>query len=308
MGSLNVSFESFIAPETYHRVDGKHPLDLYVGIDEHRRWTLLLVSDFEPQSVESSKLIYVQKRTRYDNRWTLSLSLVDDTYREIFQLFCGDIVESSRTITDKKKGVKFIRKRYQEWREMLANSRGDLLSPSEIKGLLGEMFFLQQFLAKTYGIEKAALSWTGPRKLPQDFIVDDTWYEVKTISSNKSEVRISSIEQLDSSNDGKLIVVNADKTSLTNERATNLNKLYLQIMEEIKDDSVKTEFSTLLLRFGYYPRAEYETADYTFEIKQIQQYKVTPSFPCLRRAAIPESIIAADYTISLPVILPFREE
>lgn len=74
---------------------------------------------------------------------------------------------------------------------MLANSRGDLLSASEIKGLLGELFFLQTYLAPMYGIEKAAISWTGPRLLPQDFIIDDIWYEVKTISSSRDSVKIS---------------------------------------------------------------------------------------------------------------------
>lgn len=308
MEMLNSTFEVFSSPETYHRVDGVHPLDLYVGIDDQRRWALLLVCDFEPPKLDSSRMISAQKRRRSDGRWTLSLALVDDNYKEIFLLFCGDIIDSSRTITDRKKAVRFIGKRYQEWREMLANSRDDLLSASEIKGLLGEMFFLQSYLAPLYGIDKAVLSWTGPRQLPQDFIVDDTWYEVKTVSSSRSEVKISSVEQLDSATVGKLVVVYADKTSPTNDKAITLNKLYLQLMEAITDDSVKSDFSMLLLRFGYFPRPEYESANYTFEIKQVHQYKVTELFPCLRRGNIPDSVVEASYTISLPTILPFREE
>lgn len=191
---------------------------------------------------------------------------------------------------------------------MLANSRGDLLSASEIKGLLGELYFLKTYLAPIYGIEKATTSWTGPRLLPQDFIIDDTWYEVKTISSSRDSVKISSIEQLDSNSNGKLVVVYSDKTSLTNEKALNLNKLYFQLMEEITDDTVKSEFSMMLLRFGYYPRHEYETANNTYEVKQVHQYLVTASFPCLRRSEIPESIGEANYTILLPTIFPFREE
>ena len=308
MEMLISTFEVFSSPETYHRVDGVHPLDLYVGIDDQRRWALLLVCDFEPPKLDSSRMISAQKRRRSDGRWTLSLALVDDNYKEIFLLFCGDIIDSSRTITDRKKAVRFIGKRYQEWREMLANSRDDLLSASEIKGLLGEMFFLQSYLAPLYGIDKAVLSWTGPRQLPQDFIVDDTWYEVKTVSSSRSEVKISSVEQLDSATVGKLVVVYADKTSPTNDKAITLNKLYLQLMEAITDDSVKSDFSMLLLRFGYFPRPEYESANYTFEIKQVHQYKVTALFPCLRRGIIPDSVVEASYTLSLPTILPFREE
>ena len=307
MGSLNSIFEKFSSPETYHRVDGIHPLDLYVGIDNQRRWELLLVCDFEPLSIESSKMISVQKRRRNDGRWTLSFSLVDDKYKEMFLLFCGDIIDSSRTISNKKKAVKYIGKRYHQWREMLANSQGDLLSASEIKGLIGEMFFLQTYLAPIYGIEKAAMSWTGPRQLPQDFVLDDTWYEIKTISSSRNEIKISSIRQLDSNTSGKLVVICADKTSVTNAKAINLNQLYFHLMGEITDDSIKADFSMLLMRFGFFPRPEYETADYTFEIGQVNQYLVTELFPCLRRKDIPENIVEANYTISLPAIQSYRE-
>ena len=57
MEMLNSTFEVFSSPETYHRVDGVHPLDLYVGIDDQRRWALLLLCDFEPPKLDSSKMI-----------------------------------------------------------------------------------------------------------------------------------------------------------------------------------------------------------------------------------------------------------
>lgn len=308
MERLDKTFETFVAPETYHRVDSTHPLNLYIGLDEKSRWSMLLICDFEPPTLDSSRMISAQKRKRPDNRWTLSLSLVDDTYKDMFLLFCGDIIDSSRVILDRKKATKFIARRYKEWREMLANSRCDLLSPSEIKGLLGEMYYLLNSLAPLYGAEKAALSWTGPRRLPQDFIVDDTWHEIKTISSSSSEVRVSSIEQLDSDMVGDLVVIHADKTSVTNERAVNLNMVYHQILQLIQDDAVKADFSSMLFQFGYYPREEYETADYSYEIKSIIRYSVTPVFPCLRRNDIPASILKAEYSISLPSISAFRKE
>lgn len=169
MKLLGKSFDAFSAPESYRRVDGVHPLDIYLGLDEKLRWSLLLICDQEPPALESSKMIFVYKGKRQDNRWAISLSLIDDTYKEIFLLFCSDIIDSSRHITDRKKGIKFVAQRYKEWREMLANSRNNLLSSSEVKGLLGEMYFLLHFLAPMYGVDKAALSWTGPKQLPQDF-------------------------------------------------------------------------------------------------------------------------------------------
>ena len=308
MEKLDSTFETFHTPETYHRVDGVHQLDLYVGIDDIPRWSLLLICDSEPPALESSKMISVSKRIRSDGRWALSLSLKDDAYKDIFLLFCGDIIGSTRSFTSRKTAVDYFARRYREWREMLADSRGELLSPNEVKGLLGEMYFLLHYLTPKYGIEKAALSWTGPRKLPQDFILDDSWYEAKTISSGKSEVLISSVEQLDCCVPGELIVIQADKTSTTNERGINLNQVFHQLLDLFPGDLARSDFCSMLLKYGYYPRPEYETSEYTFEIKNLLRYAVSSGFPCLRRNEIPTSVVKAEYSISLPSIESFKKE
>ena len=225
--------------DTYQRIDSTHPLNLYIGVDYTARWTLLLISEFQPFGVTSSKMIRVELGKRSDSKWSQSFSLVDDRFRDIFVLFCEDIVSSTYYMASKEKAVCFVGKRYNEWREMLASTRGELLSPEEVKGLLGEMYYLKEHLAPVYGVEKAVLSWTGPRKLPQDFIYEDTWHEVKTISSGKSEIRISSIEQLDSDKTGELVILRADKTSISNTAAVNLNNLYKDLMTLIPSDHCK---------------------------------------------------------------------
>ena len=308
MTDLKDLFSSITRIESYQRVDDTHPLDLYVGIDEMSRWTLLLICDIRPKQFTSSKMIQAKLGKREDGRWTVSLSLVKDEYRDMFILFCGDIIESSRAIQNKDKAANFVIVRYREWKEMLANARNGLLTPEEIKGLLGEMYVLDSELMPRYGSEKSALSWTGPKAAHQDFILEDTWYEVKTISSGKDEVKISSVEQLDCQNDGKLIVVYADNTSRTNENAINLNLIYMKLLSRLMNDDVKTEFCDMLLKYGYYPRPEYEDIDYIFEIKGVRRYIVTTSFPCFRRKNIPADITKVDYCISLPAIKDFMEE
>lgn len=294
--------------DTFQRVDSMHPLDLYIGIDETARWTLLLISDFQPLPVASSKMILVKTGKRSDKRWTLSFSLVDDVYQDMFVLFCEDIIISSGHIPGKDKAIRFVCNRYKEWKEMLANTRGGLLTPAEIKGLLGEMYFLKEYLSQWYGIRDAALSWTGPKKLPQDFIIQNTWYEVKTISPGKTEVTISSVEQLDCSEPGELVILRADKTSVTNSNAINLNKIYHALLDAIPDDEAKESFSMMLLRFGYYPRPEYEDEEYTFSVNGISRYTVDAAFPCLRRSELPQSVGKAEYTLSIAAIGTYRKE
>lgn len=308
MADIKTIFGTIDHLDTYQRVNATHLLDLYVGIDNTARWTLLLISEYPPLKVVSSRMILVKSGRRPDKKWSLSFSLVEDSYKDMFVLFCEDIVASSACIASKEKATHYVGKRYNEWREMLANVRGNLLSPEEIKGLLGEMYFLKDYLCVLYGAEKAALSWTGPRRLPQDYIIDDTWYEVKTISSSRTEVAISSIEQLDCAKPGELVVIRADKTSVTNTRAVNLNVLYHALLAMLPDDGPKEQFSTMLLRYGYYPRPEYEDEEYTFEIKAVDRYAVSADFPCIRRTNLPETVTEAKYSLVLAAIDSFRKE
>ena len=308
MADIKTIFDAIDHLDTYQRVNSTHLLDLYVGIDDTARWTLLLISEYQPLKVASSRMILVKSGRRPDKKWSLSFSLVDDSYKDMFVLFCEDIVSSSACIKNKEKATRFVGKRYKEWREMLANARGNLLSPAEIKGLLGEMYFLKEYLCIKYGAEKAALSWTGPKCLPQDYIIDDTWYEVKTVSTSRTEVSISSIEQLDCAKPGELVVIRADKTSVTNTDAVNLNVLYKELLAVLPDDDSREKFSTMLLHYGYYPRPEYEGEEYTFEIKETVRYAVPTDFPCIRRANLPESITEARYSLSLAAIDTYRKE
>lgn len=308
MADLKVLFESITERDVFKRVESTHPLDLYLGIDNMARWTILLICPSRPKRLSSSKMIYGKIGQRKDGRWSVSLSLIDDTYRDMFVLFCSDIIDSSRSIQNKDNGTRFIIKRYEEWKKMLANSRGGLLSSEEIKGLLGEMFILDTELMERYGSDEAALSWTGPRLAHQDFIIGDTWYEIKTVSTGKDVVHVSSIEQLDCTNAGHMIVVFADKTSTTNERLLNLNMIYYRLLSKLLDDDIKERFSNMLLKYGYYPRPEYEDDEYTFEIKNVQHYLVREDFPCLRRSGLPASVVKAEYNLSLPAIQSYRDE
>lgn len=306
MADIKTIFGAIDHLDTYQRVNNTHLLDLYVGIDAAARWTLLLISEYPSPKIVSSRMILVKSGKRSDKKWSLSFSLVDDSYKDMFVLFCEDIVSSSACMKNKEKATRFVGKRYKEWREMLANARGNLLSPAEIKGLLGEMYFLKKYLCVQYGAEKAALSWAGPRCLPQDYIIDDTWYEVKTVSSSRTEVSISSIEQLDCVKPGELVVIRADKTSVANTDAVNLNALYKELLAMLPDDDSREQFSTMLLRYGYYPRPEYEGEEYIFEIKAMIRYAVSADFPCIHRCNLPECVTEAKYSLALAAIDSYR--
>lgn len=282
------------------RVDEKHPLDLYIGVDELSRPTLFLISDSEPPVVSSSQIINVSIGRRKDNKWGISFTLLDIKFEDQFSSFCKDIIESSRSLKEKAKGASFICKRYEKWKFMLSKLNGDLLSYPEIKGIIGELYFLKNFLIPKYGQPSALNSWIGPERADQDFVCEDKWYEIKAVESGAESVMISSVEQLDSQQSGLLTIVYLDKTSPEDTSKITLNSIFQEIYGMLEKEELKNIFSGKLLSFGYYPRHEYDEP--SFKFSNMEKYIVDSKFPCIRRNILPESILHLQYNLSISII------
>lgn len=307
MKSSRELFGGFSAIESFQRVDPEHLLDLYCGYDQMHRHTLLLISPVEPKSVNSSKVIDVTvgKRT-IDGKWALSFSLVDNSFKDLFFQFCDDMILASQTLKDPVNGPEFICTRYINWQEMLSASRGDLLSKSEIKGLIGEMLFLRDVLIPQYGKEIALQSWMGPKMADQDFVFPDTWYEVKATTSDAEQIRISSIEQLDCAVEGTLAVLSLDQTSAVDKQRVTVNSLFWELIGNMETDALKAGFSNLLLKMGFYPRPEYD--EHIYRLNGIRQYRVDRAFPCLRRASVQAGVVNATWLLALSAIKGWLKE
>ena len=68
MADIKTIFGAIDHLDTYQRVNSTHLLDLYVGIDETARWTLLLISEYPPLKVTSSRMILVKSGKRPEDR------------------------------------------------------------------------------------------------------------------------------------------------------------------------------------------------------------------------------------------------
>jgi hypothetical protein len=281
----------------FTRIDNIHILDFYLGTNAVGKSTLLLLSDNQPMLLKSSQIISIYIAKRKDKKWATSFSLLDESYKEIFCRFCEDIIESSRWINDKNYGTSFVCERYKQWQKMLMRRPDGMLSFAEVKGLIGELFCMHNFLFEEYGITVSLKSWIGPDKADQDFIFPDKWYEIKTTVSGAEDVKISSIEQLDSQEPGELIITFFDRTSDTNPEKITLNSLVATIEKQFTDLEQKELFNKLLLLQGYYYREEYD--QYIFRYNGCKRFRIDSQFPCLRRKSIPQTIVNAVYSISL---------
>ena len=297
-----ISFSS--QSNSFTRVDANHILDIYLGRDHASRCTLLLLTDTEPPNVLSSQFIDIAVGKRKDGKWSLSFSLLDDRYYDLFCHFCADMIESSRTLTEQRKGPRFLCIRYNKWQRMLKNNPTGILSTNEIKGLIGELLYLKTVMIPSYEDINAVESWLGPEGADQDFVIGDTWHEVKTTVSGSASIKISSLEQLDREEPGVLAILYLDKTSTTDKNGITLNDLYDELLD-VLDPTVVPRFKNLLINKGYIRIDEYD--DYAFCLKEMSQYTVKDSFPRLRRCNVPNGVENAVYELSIPMIKDYMK-
>ena len=285
----------------YILASNDHPLELYLGRNENGDLTLRFNGDFIPIKVKSSEILQV-KQIRLKEHNSILFSYSNNEDPSIFYSFCEDVINS--TVNCKKEnGYAELVNRYNQWRKLFYSSR-NLLSESEIMGLIGELLFLKNFLFDKYGQNAGINSWTGPEPTHKDFSFNDTWYEIKAINSFRKAVSISSIEQLDSEFEGQLVIYQLQKMS-PNFNGVSLNKVVQDIINCLKIDEDRDIFVGKLKQAGYSYNEYYD--DFIYEVSAVNRYRVDNSFPRIKREAVPEGIGGIKYELMLVYIEKYRE-
>ncbi len=278
-------------------LDGSHPIEFNIGYEELHQKTLLIMNFGEIKEIPSSKAIIARNYQYPDGSWVLSFRLVKIDNEEVFLRFCWDIIESSRE--DYRNKYQFIIDRYNRWLRLMEHKRPDIMDLALQKGLLGELLYLLE-LTENIGIDKAVRSWAGPDGADQDFIYDDTWAEIKTISPSAERISISSLEQLDN-NEGSLVVYFIEKTTPDNSKSFSLDEIVNNARLLVNNNIITGEILELkLFQYGYKDLEDYKIEKY-FLCKK-QEYYITIFFPRLIRENVNSAIVKAKYEISLAAI------
>lgn len=170
-------------------------------------------------------------------------------------------------------------------------------------GLIGELLFLRDYMIPTYGEDIALLSWSGSELTHKDFSLKDCWYEVKAISTGKGSVRISSLEQLQSSIEGELAVFQLEKMSPVYDGIT-LNKLANGLLNTMSNDFNKDSLLNKLADNNYDFDNAYD--EFVYEVTVGERYQVTASFPKLTTHDVSEAICRVQYDILLSEIQGYK--
>ncbi len=287
--------------EAYSRYDGEHPLDVFLGVDDQGRKSLVITLKASRERAASSKTIAVDFFVRPDGRNSLRFSLEDDDLRDIFYKFCEDIIESTRD-SDPTDGFSPIIRRWDTWITFFQRTALPL-SESEIIGLVGEIYFLQDVMVEKYGIDRALEAFIGVDKAHKDFEIDDTWYEVKAIHNGVRAVKISSIEQLDANTTGQLEIITLDQGTPGTDGNITLNSI-IKLFKKQLNQTQLLDFDEKLRKANYVEDERYDDYNYLF-IKR-DEYRVNNEFPRITSGMLPMGITKAGYEIDISAIQQYK--
>ena len=291
----------------YLRIDDQHPLDLYAGLDVDGEKLLVLLTKTEPAVLTKRYHAFdVHSHLRQDGRWALNMRLRKAEFRRIFAHLCEDLIEASRVGCANTDGTGFVLDRISRWERLLARDRSWLLDESGLRGLIGELIFLEKCAIPVKGVRAAVEAWQGPLDAEQDFHFSDRLVEVKSCGGGSSKVVISSAEQLDVYNARLyLSVVSLESSPDGPEGSFHLPGLVLRLKDVLRNDADRLAlFEERLAVAGYAERKEYE--DRIFVVQGIRHYLVEPGFPRLRRSEMPRAIGATHYELDVSMCDVFQ--
>ncbi|MFZ3404923.1 PD-(D/E)XK motif protein [Aeromonas salmonicida] len=296
--SIWEAVKSEAAGSGFRRVDVEHILDFYAGVDSLGRFTLLLISQKNPNVDLELQSVKIHTVIREDGQWSLLFILEKPELFELFLLFCEDLISSSRLCVDKSKGLPFVLARLVSWRLLFERGNLEILTEVQVRGLSGELLHLQS-LIETINAPAAVKSWKGPDRADQDFQFEKLAWEVKTVWPSVSEVKIASERQLDYTHRAlQLVVVQLGGGTESTENGFTLNQLVDGIREQLKSDfETYSAFENSLLRYGYSTNPEYD--NYVMILYKITCYKVDAGFPCLRPQDLPSGLSHVNYKLCL---------
>lgn len=288
---------------SYKRINPNHPVNIYIGYNEKGNQSFAIISEKCNLDFESTRLIDVELKVRNDGDYVLSFNLLDDSLSDIFYQFISDIVDKAYNINDYSP-IAFVIERWKKWINMFKNPKNIFLSENEVRGLLGELIYLEKCMFDKYGIDRSLESWIGSSLSHKDFEIDDTWYELKTIRENALTVTISSIEQLDSNEYGELVLVKLEPSNESISEPIKLNDYINKIRSCFSNDSQLKTFNEKLDERKYFYAPEYDK--YVYSIKSIDHYGVNEEFPRLKENDLPDSIARASYELYIKKIEKFK--
>lgn len=310
----DISVPSVNGSLSARRADQNHKFDFFWAKDFFGNCALVFsyssdisISDKRPKLQE----ITISDTPASQGRNNLSIVLKSKENKEIFLHLCNDIMQSTTDCSDEKAALAVLIRRTWRWHRMLKREAEKKLGPEAQKGLIGELWFLQNFLLTKYTPGEALGFWLGPEGAPKDFAIGNVSVEVKARRGGaRPYVSISSEHQLDDSSEDQLylFVLEVNPDAANSPDSFNLNQFVNGILAEIeqRDAGVVGPFEAKLMEAGY--DEEHDYGDHTWIIGGSQFFLVGEGFPRICGSTLPSGIQGVAYKLEMKECQSFVAE
>lgn len=229
----------------------------------------------------------------------LDVRCADATGREMFRLVTNGIIEAVQHGVSAVEAVETVLAR---WRRFWANVPAAGLSPDQVRGMFGELWFLAIWLLPFNC--RHVHRWLGPTGARHDFQWPHLAVESKATVSVRGHIhRINGLEQLEAPETGILYFFSLrlrEEASATNSLVTLVDR----ITDELRGDAALLDrFEELLGRGGYSPAHADRYRKATFRVVDERLYRVADGFPRITLESFaggpPVGVERVDYEINL---------
>ena len=234
----------------------------------------------------------------------LVLALERQVDRDLFEGLCRTLASSLEHATDSASSLAVSLAHIRRWKTFLSG-RSQHLSIEEVRGLFAEIVFLTELIDRQMSSSAAVEAWLGPERSHQDFIFGNTAVEVKSLSgAERSSIRISSEDQLESLNDALFLRVYRLSSLADAAGARSLNEIVSAFQARLGEADAVEAFDRKLVAHGYAPLPDYDEP--RFVVSDVRSYRVGDGFPRLMRSQLPTGIANVAYDIRLETIAPYE--
>lgn len=234
----------------------------------------------------------------------LVLALERQVDRDLFEGLCRTLASSLEHATDSASALAVSLAHIRRWKTFLSG-RSQHLSIEEVRGLFAEIVFLTELIDRQMSSSAAVEAWLGAERSHQDFIFGNTAVEVKSLSgTERSSVRISSEDQLESLNDALFLRVYRLSSLADAAGARSLNEIVTAVQARLGEAEAVEAFDRKLVTHGYAPLPDYDEP--RLVVSDVRSYRVDDGFPRLMRSQLPTGIANVAYDIRLETIAPYE--
>lgn len=229
-------------------------------------------------------------------------------FREIFAIFCADILEHWLPHTAAPDALKALAARLARWRKFFQRGPQTGLTREDYIGLYGELSCIEAGLTAGLAPVPLVSGWQGPTGTNQDFLFGPTAVEIKTTTGNEIDrVRITNVRQLDSTGLQALFLVHYafDFRQGTGRTLPQLIGALRSALASASPEALST-LNDRLLDAGFLDGTPNDFDSWGFTPRHSDVYAVADDFPRLLESGLPSGVSEVAYTLNLSVATQFK--